>query len=186
MVAFIIVLNCIDNEVYVGSTCQPLSKRMVCHRSDANKPNRQHYPLYTKMKEYGIENFYIELIEAYPCVNNEELRKREGPYIREFGTLNKRIEDRTRQEYDRESYHNNREKELTLKKEYYEKNRDTISTLKKEYYEANREALLERAKKPYTCVCGTTCRNDTKAKHERTQKHQAFITNLDTTTQTEI
>jgi group I intron endonuclease len=72
------LLNRIDDECYVGSTCQPLSKRMVYHRWDATRPKRQHYPLYTKMKEYGIENFYIELIEAYPCENNEELRKREG------------------------------------------------------------------------------------------------------------
>ena len=97
------ILNYIDDACYVGSTCQPLSKRMVAHRADANKPNRQHYPLYTKMKEYGIVNFYIELIEAYPCENNEELRKREGHLIREFGTLNKRIEGSAQHEYGREN-----------------------------------------------------------------------------------
>ena len=115
------------------------------------------------MVEYGIENFYIELIEAYPCENNEELRKREGHYIREFGTLNKRIAGRTHQEYDREY------RQMKMK----------------EYREANREARSEHAKKPYTCVCGSTCRIDGKAGHERTKKHQDFITNLDATTQTE-
>ena len=56
------ILNHVDNECYVGSTCQPLSKRMTLHRRGANSTKKQHYPLYTKMREYGIENFYIELI----------------------------------------------------------------------------------------------------------------------------
>ena len=115
------ILNYIDNEVYVGSTCQPLSKRMVAHRAAANKPKKQHSPLYTKMNEYGIENFYIELIEPYPCKNNEELRKREGHYIREFGTLNKNIAGRSQQEYSRDRHQNNREKELARSKEYRQK-----------------------------------------------------------------
>ena len=51
------ILNYIDNEVYVGSTCTHLSKRMAWHRRDATRPKRQHVPLYAKMKEYGIENF---------------------------------------------------------------------------------------------------------------------------------
>ena len=83
------ILNYIDDACYVGSTCLSLSKRMGKHREDANNPQKQHRLLYIKMKEYGIENFYIELIEPYPCKNNEELRKREGHYIREFGALNK-------------------------------------------------------------------------------------------------
>ena len=90
-------LKYIDDACYVGSTCQPLSKRMAAHRAAANKPKKQHCPLYMKMKEYGIENFYIELIEAYPCENIENRRKREGHFIREVGTLNKRVAGRTQQ-----------------------------------------------------------------------------------------
>ena len=104
------ILNYIDDKVYVGSTTQPLSKRMAQHRRAANRPKIQHYPLYMKMKEYGIENFYIELIEAYPCGNSKELRKREGQFIREFGTLNNLIAGRTSQENSREYHQNNREK----------------------------------------------------------------------------
>jgi len=174
-------LNYIDNEVYVGATIQPLSKRMATHWQNVNKPKCQHYPLYTKMKEYGIGNFYIELIETYPCENMEELRKREGHYIGEFGTLNKRIAGRTHQEYDREYYQDN----PTRHKEYRQNNRTQILAQHKEYREANRDAISERRKTLYTCACGSTCRIDVKAKHERTKKHQAFITNLDVPTQTE-
>ena len=34
------------------------------------------------MRELGVENFYIELIENFPCDTVEELRAREGHYIR--------------------------------------------------------------------------------------------------------
>ena len=51
------ILNYIDDACYVGSTCQPLSKRMASHRADANKPKEQHRPLYAKMKEYRNEHF---------------------------------------------------------------------------------------------------------------------------------
>ena len=27
------IVNTIDNDIYIGSTCQPLSKRMAWHRS---------------------------------------------------------------------------------------------------------------------------------------------------------
>ena len=121
------ILNYIDDECYVGSTCLPLSKRMATHRTDARRPKKQHYLLYTKMREYGIENFYIELIEAYPCENNEELRRREGHFIREFGTLNKIVAGRTLKEH----YEDNREKRL----EYIEINRENIRAFQKEYRE---------------------------------------------------
>ena len=51
------------------------------------------------MLKEGVENFYIELIEEYPCDNLEQLRKRERHYIREMGTLNKFIAGRTKSEY---------------------------------------------------------------------------------------
>jgi group I intron endonuclease len=97
------ILNYIDNEVYVGSTCQALSKRMAKHREEINNETKARKPLYIKMKEHGVEHFYIELIEEHPCENGEQLRKREGHYIREIGTLNKTIEGRTRKEYREET-----------------------------------------------------------------------------------
>ena len=76
------IRNKLNNEVYVGSTSIELCKRMVKHRCMANK-KPEASPLHTYMKENGIENFYIELIEEYKCENVEQLRKREGEIIRE-------------------------------------------------------------------------------------------------------
>ena len=155
------ILNHVDNDIYVGSTTQTLSKRMAWHRGDATKPKRQHIPLYAKMKEHGVGNFYIELIEAYPCENLEQLRMREGHYIREQGTLNKVVAGRTlgewRETLDKETvklrqkgyYEANRERRLEQRKEYYVDNREAILQQKHEYYEQNKENKLAKDRERY-------------------------------------
>ena len=79
------------------------------------------------MKKDGVVPFYIELIEGYPCENWERLREREGHSIREFGTLNKKVEGRTPNEYRKDNY-------------------ESISKWEKDYREVNREAHLARAR----------------------------------------
>ena len=95
------IYNYIDPSlIYVGSTCQSLGKRLSKHRRDVNSKKSQTIPLYIKMREIGKEHFYIELLEEYPCENTDQLRAREGYYIRDLGTLNGKIEDRTRKEWE--------------------------------------------------------------------------------------
>ena len=92
------ILNDVDGEVYIGSTTQLLCKRMALHRDRRHKLHMGE--LYRHMAAIGAEHFYIELIENYPCNNCEELRAREGFYIREIGTLNKQVAGRTKKEYE--------------------------------------------------------------------------------------
>ena len=82
------VLNNVTNDVYVGSTTQPLSKRLGFHRlCSKTKKN----PLYECMRKNGADNFYIELIESFPCKSKEELLQREGYHKRLLGgTLHKK------------------------------------------------------------------------------------------------
>ena len=51
--------------------------------------------LLDKMNEYGFDQFFIELIEEYPCNTQIELLAREGHWIKEIGTLNETIQGRT-------------------------------------------------------------------------------------------
>ena len=90
-----------NNLIYVGSTVQPLYKRWHQHKLKYNKENDKEYNklLYIKMREIGIDSFYIELYENLKCDNIEQLLKHEGEVIREIGTLNKKIEGRTQKEY---------------------------------------------------------------------------------------
>ena len=111
------ILNYIDAEIYVGSTVNTLSQRMSHHRSDAKR--KPQYKLYKHMNELGVDNFYIELIENYPCNDVYELRAREGYYIREIGTFNIKISGRSGKQY----YEDNKNDKI---KQYKEDNKEHI------------------------------------------------------------
>jgi adenylate kinase family enzyme len=130
------IRNNIDDDIYVGSTTQALSKRMAKNTEKMQNIDKTHRNLYVKMLEHGLEHFYIELIEDCPCETLEQLRKQEGYYLRKMGTLNHRIAGRTIHEYNDD----NKDKISEQKKEYYEANKDKI----KEYYEANKDKLNKK------------------------------------------
>jgi Uri superfamily endonuclease len=88
--------------IYVGSTCQPLYKRISSHKSARKQQKNENIFLYKKMNETDINDWYIELYIDYPCERKEQLTQKEGQTIREIGTLNKKIEARTYQEYNKE------------------------------------------------------------------------------------
>ena len=125
------LLNYIDNEVYVGSTIETLSSRMSKHRHETKRTSTQN--IHQHMSNVGCEHFYIELIELYPCSCVEELRAREGHWIRQIGTLNACIAGRKPKDY----YNDNYEKIKDYHKQYYKANPETI----KEYKEKNKDRI---------------------------------------------
>ena len=152
------ILNSVNDDIYIGSTTQPLSKRMGEHRTAMKRGSI--YLVHQKMRELGVEHFYIELIEMYPCDSVEELLKREGRFIREIGTLNKQIAGRSKKEYYidnkdhiidcvKQYYEDNKDKIREYKKQHSEINKDTIREYKKEYYQANKDKIRERMKQYY-------------------------------------
>ena len=72
-------------------------------------------------------------------------------------------------------YQANKEGILQKQKAYAKANAEAISEKKKVRREANKEVIKEKGSIQYTCECGSICRVSDKARHERTQKHQAFI-----------
>ena len=191
------ILNNVDDNVYVGSTCQTLSKRMAKHRENINKKEKCNCKLYKHMQQYGKECFYIELIEEYPCETIEQLRKRAGEFIRLLGTLNSKVSGRTTQESSKAYYENNIEKERErcrlynqshkdTRQKYYienkeriqqyrENNKDIIKDKKSSYYEKHKKDISEKRKIKYKCECGSEIGRSDKAKHERSQKHQNYL-----------
>ena len=136
------IRNSITPDIYIGSTTQPLSKRMETHRSKCKKYEGG-CVLFKQMRELGLDNFYIELLEEFPCDNVEQLRKREGELTREHKPkLNTRIECRTNQEY----YIDTRDVRLQYNKEYYDKNKDKLIDNVKQYYKDNKEHKQEYIK----------------------------------------
>ena len=146
------IFNTVDDTFYIGATCQPLSKRMVEHRCNATRPKKQHYKIYQKMNVLGIENFYIELVREYPeCENIEQLRKREGEYIREMKPeLNHVISGRTHDEWIKQ----HKEHKNQLDKEYYHKYKDEKRDERKQYYQEKRDGILKEGRTKVECpIC---------------------------------
>jgi len=83
-----------DN-IYIGSTCMPLSKRLYFHKRKSNKS--------TSKEITKFDDCYIELIKDCPCDNKEQLRKFEGEEIRKNKNIcvNKNIAGRTQKEYQK-------------------------------------------------------------------------------------
>lgn len=166
------IRNHVNDEVYVGSTCTKLCKRMVNHRGAMKRYCDR--PLYKLMSELGVEHFYIELVEECPCDNKEQLLKREGHYIREMGTLNKLIAGREKKEYRKEYSKQNKDKIKEQNKEYYEQNKEQIKEHKKEYYEQNKDKINTHSSEKIACdVCGANVSRRNMNRHKKTIKCQS-------------
>ena len=189
------IRNNIDDDIYVGSTTQPLSKRMAWHRQSTKKEAKKHYKLYQKMNEVGIDNFYIELFEKYPCDSKEELFRKEGEVMRELKPiLNSKIQGRTLEEWlddnkeyltqeRKNRYERNKDQILEKKKEYWKEKRDELLLKNQKRFEENKETYYQNVKKKrqqnkhikFHCECGSVVCMMDKSNHLKTKKHKTFI-----------
>jgi group I intron endonuclease len=200
-----VIRNTQNDKVYVGSTTQPLSKRMALHRRD--KTRWPHYRLYQAFVEIGVEHFYIELLEDYPCESVEQLLRKEGEWIRQYNSFevgyNNVIPGRSVKEYIEQNkeviakyqknyYVQNKTDILQMHKKYREENKDKISKAnktykdknndkitqqKKEWYIKNKDSILQRQYEKLTCECGCECTHNNLARHKKTKKHQQWLQN---------
>ena len=80
------LVNDADKDIYIGSTCELLSKRLYWHKlraklSAKTRPDRK---VYKHLNEIGWDNVQIILIESFPCANKMELMKRERHWVDHF------------------------------------------------------------------------------------------------------
>jgi hypothetical protein len=146
------------DKIYIGSTTEKLARRLANHRG--------HYKLYLKGTYHYVTAFellkhddhYIELIEEYNCQNREQLNKREGEVIRNTANcVNRVIAGRDN-------------------KRYRADNEQKIKEYKKQYRADHKEHIKAHRSVKYMCLCrGTYSRGD-KSIHEKTKKHQEFLT----------
>ena len=114
-------------EQYIGSTVQPLASRMSGHRrnyEDYRNGKYAHVSVFDLFDKYSLGNCKIELIEHYSCKDKEELRQREGYWIKLEECVNKRIAGRTK-----------KEQLVEYRPVYYERNKERL----KEKARAHRE-----------------------------------------------
>ena len=131
------------SEQYFGSTTVELSTRMARHRSKYNEYKKGKNVFYTSFllfDKFGLENCKIELVEMYPCDSKEELRKREGYWIKQEECVNKRIAGRTLKEH-LEVY----------RPKYYKENCEMIKEKVKKYKIENEEKIKEYRSETIPC-----------------------------------
>ena len=189
------------NKMYIGSTCEDLSKRMERHRTAYKRylrSEKKDTKVHLLFDEYGVENCKIELIEEYACSNKMELLRQEGHHIRENDCVNKRIEGRTPQErykdnpeyykekskihyqnnkdgYIKEYNDNNREHLCEVKRQNYHDNKERYQEQNKNYHQTHANSIYARKSKKVTCCCGAVIAYGYKAQHCRSQKHQDWL-----------
>ena len=143
----IVPLNIEDEcDVYIGSTTKAtLAQRMSQHRSNYNqwlkneKVNRiRSIDLFEK---YGVENCRIYLIEKVSCKSKDELRSIEGRHVLNNKCVNKNIPGRTKQEYTKQFYENNKNEIKAYAQNYHRINKVKLRDARKIYYEKNKDSF---------------------------------------------
>ena len=176
-----------DKIVYVGSTTQPLCKRMALHRSDAKlHPVSKIYKL---MNQVGIDHFHIELISNFPCASREELLAEEGKNIRLHDTvnagMNTQLTCQTRAEYreahktetslvNKKYYEDNKDKIAEYQQNYRNANIDDIKMKKKDYYDYHKEEHSAQAKTRYVNNRAEICAKAKVYREENPEKVKAM------------
>ena len=169
------IRNTINDMIYIGSTCQKLSQRMTNHRSDMNKPTHQNMKLYKAMNELGKENFYIELIEEYPCDNIEQLNRREGEIIRNLQPiLNTQVAGRTIKEWRED----NKEYLQEDKRIYHLENREKLNEKCRKWYKDNIDKIKEFRSTVIKCPCGVSLTQQHNSRHLKSKHHQNYEKSL--------
>jgi len=162
--------------IYIGSTVRPLSQRIAKHRVNYNKNGK------TSSKEIlKYDDYYIELIELFPCNSKEELEKQEGIHIRKNINIcvNCRIAGRTPKEYcidnkvhinerSKQHYLNNTEQYKERNKQYRLNNVEKIKERDKQYRLKNAEQIKEQRKQRYQKHKQTNNQEPTNNQEEQT------------------
>ena len=152
--------------IYIGSTCSPLHKRIYDHKKHYRYWKLGKRKSYTSSYEIlKYDDAYIELLEDYPCEKKKHLTKKEGEYIRSMECVNKNIPGRTDEE------------KKEYKKEYQEMNKEKNKKYYQEYREKNKVEIYRKQLIKVNCGCGGKYSMSHKAEHMRSNKHTAWETN---------
>lgn len=145
------------DKYYIGSTCIRLSQRLSEHVNKYKQWKNGKYHYTTSCNIIEKENYYIELLESFPCNSKDELRKREGELIRlhKKDLVNIKVEDRKMKEW----YNDNREEQIIKKKEKWRSGEGAKTNEKKR----NTKVKCE--------CCNKEIRKDSMPYHLKSKRH---------------
>jgi len=162
------------DEVYVGSTFNPLYKRLDGHKRAYKSYKGGKHINITSIKILEAGEAYIELLEQYENLTKEQLNRYEGEYIRKTqNCINKKVAGRTIKEYRKDA----REQRRIYNIGWRASNKEKVSTRLKEYNQSYYQKTKDERSIKYYCDCGSPYRLDNKNKHLKTKKHQDYVKN---------
>jgi hypothetical protein len=157
----------LTTNIYIGSTCSPLSVRMAGHRRDFKCFKAGKFGKVTSFEIIEFGDAYIECIEVVEFTEKVELTAREGHFQRNMVCVNRKIEGRTAAQW----YVDNVEKYAEKNKKYYAEHVEKSLAYQKQYSADNADAIKARQSEKITCECGANCSRRNIAPHRRTAKH---------------
>ena len=171
----------ITGERYIGSTARSVEDRLIEHEKSTNRCCSK------QIIERG--DYYIELLETYPCESEFELNRKEGEYQKSIECINLYVAGRTGKELreDNKERYKITKKEWTIKnferikarkKEYTIKNAERIKARNKEYEIKNAERIKAYNSQIVICECGCKGCKGSIAQHKRSKKHIDLMNKL--------
>jgi hypothetical protein len=159
---------------------------------EAALEERRHYELLNaNLNIYNPCRTYQEYKETNKDIflqrNKKSYEKNRETYLEKNKIRYKKNKDIVL-EKQKKYYDKNREIRLEKNKIWYKKNKDIVLEYQKIYAEKNRDKILEyqkiyreKNKEKYTCCCGSNIRKLDKATHNKSVKHQKFISSSEVT-----
>jgi hypothetical protein len=174
------------DDVYYGSTTQPLSKRMTDHRASYIYWLKGKTTHITSFEILKYEDAYIELVESHPCKNKEELNVIEASYIRNRPCVNKQIPGRSQKQwcidnkeklakYYAQYRIDNKKNIAKYYAQYRIDNKKKLAKQKAQYRIDNKEKIRAQRGVKTDCPCGGRYIHNNKSTHLKTKKHQKYI-----------
>jgi len=171
----------VTGQKYIGSTCEPtLSKRLTKHVGNYRcyLNGTSNYVSSFKIFENG--NYFIVLLETYPCDTKDELLARERYWCNELECINQRKNQGMLNELGEKGfgkYYREKNKDMihAKKKEYYNDNKNKLIEKTKEYYKQNKDIIHVKQNEKHDCTCGGKYTHINKQHHEKTKKHLYYL-----------
>ena len=185
------IINTKIEDFYIGSTRNTV-RRFTDHKRNCRLEKNRNYniPFYCHLREIGIENTSLYILETINSINKIELLKRERYWIEELKpSLNRCIPYRTEEENKsrvKKWHTENKEHIKEYKAELYKKNIIQEKEKSKIYYDLHKQEAIERVKQSRAnseiiiCECGSSVKKVVLYAHIKTQKHKKYMSTLST------
>ena len=137
-----------NSKCFIGRTCEPtlairLAKHLANYKSIIKNNSNHNVTSSHKIIENG--DYYIELLESYPCNSKAKLHARKRYWINRIDCVNIVKQPGLwnqlgRKDYGKQRYEENKD----YFNQYYEVNKDELKEYKKQHYLENKNEIKEK------------------------------------------